>query len=363
MIIVVAFLLTVLSVPLCGGRLTRLAEIRIHRGWLIALALALQILVVNVVGASFPAALAAGIHLGSYALALAFVFANRRLPGIALLTLGGLANLVAIAANGGVMPASADALARAGKPLAIEEFTNSGVVADARLAFLGDVFALPEPWPLANVFSIGDVLLVLGGGVLVHAACGSRLRSPRRRASERQAFEAELESLRDGAGRMGGTTSAPETLARGDQPGHRARPGPTGEGGAAEVGGLRPVVPLRLLRGVGGEVSPIERGGLYWRSDEAGAVVVLSSAAWNRRNACLVVVPVVRTDPSVGPPPGALSLYAADSGLDTDAWVLTGRIGTIPVEAVAGLVRFVGTCVMTAIDAELDDMLGRSAVR
>ena len=44
-----------------------------------------------------------------------------------------------------------------------------------RLGFLGDVFAIPAGFPLANVFSIGDVLIVLGVGWGAHRICGSRL--------------------------------------------------------------------------------------------------------------------------------------------------------------------------------------------
>ena len=54
------------------------------------------------------------------------------------------------------------------------------LVADANLAFLGDVFALPAWMPAANVFSVGDLLLALGAAIFVHAACGSRL-APRAR--------------------------------------------------------------------------------------------------------------------------------------------------------------------------------------
>ena len=40
---------------------------------------------------------------------------------------------------------------------------------------LGDVMAVPSGWPLANVFSIGDVLLVVGAAVIMHVQCGSAL--------------------------------------------------------------------------------------------------------------------------------------------------------------------------------------------
>jgi hypothetical protein len=48
------------------------------------------------------------------------------------------------------------------------------VLPDPRLAFLGDVFAIPRGWPLANVFSVGDVLIAVGAVVAVHGICGSR---------------------------------------------------------------------------------------------------------------------------------------------------------------------------------------------
>jgi MFS family permease len=55
---------------------------------------------------------------------------------------------------------------------------NSGAVADPKLWFLGDVFALPAGFPMANVFSVGDVLIVVGAFILVHCVCGSRLARP-----------------------------------------------------------------------------------------------------------------------------------------------------------------------------------------
>ncbi len=72
------------------------------------------------------------------------------------------------------MPASADALGRAGLVAAPRGFSNSIALADPRLAALGDVFAVPESWPLANVFSIGDVLVVAGAIWGLWRLCGSR---------------------------------------------------------------------------------------------------------------------------------------------------------------------------------------------
>lgn len=164
------------SVPVLGGRLGTLAALQLRRGWLLGAALAIQVLVITLLPSGAPA-LHRTLHLGSYALAGAFVLANRRLRGLLLIGLGGLANLVAIAANGGVMPMSA-AAARAAGMTAEKHFANSAVLEHPILAPLGDVFAVP-----GAVFSLGDIAILLGAAVLVHTACGSQLRHRPRAAS------------------------------------------------------------------------------------------------------------------------------------------------------------------------------------
>jgi hypothetical protein len=71
------------------------------------------------------------------------------------------------------MPADPAALAAAG--LTLESPANSVVVAEPALRALTDVYALPAAIPLANVFSVGDVLI--GIGLAVAVAAGMR-RSP-----------------------------------------------------------------------------------------------------------------------------------------------------------------------------------------
>lgn len=123
-----------------------------------------------------PAGIAAVLHIGSFVLALSFVFANRAVVGLPVLALGGLCNMVAIATNGGVMPASPTALRVAGLAGRTPDgFRNSAAVRHPRLAWLGDVFAIPKDWPFANVFSVGDALLIVGATILVHSICHARL--------------------------------------------------------------------------------------------------------------------------------------------------------------------------------------------
>ena len=183
MLLVAAFLLSVLTVPLAGGRLSALADLRIAHAWLLGAALALQVAIVSLWPEGEPVLLAL-VHVASYLVIVVFLVTNRDMPGLWLVSLGTAMNLTAIVANGGVMPATRAALEAAGRlPSSGERFANSTLVRTPELRFLGDVFAWPEPLPLANVFSAGDVCIVLGAVMVVHQICGSRLApSSRRRA-------------------------------------------------------------------------------------------------------------------------------------------------------------------------------------
>ncbi len=173
MLIGFALLLALASVPLRGGRLAALADVEFRAAWLAVVAILLQILVISVLPGG-SAGLHRAVHLASYALIAAFLVANRRFPYLWLIGLGGACNVLAIVANGGVMPASAAALQRAGIHQAPAEFANSTPVAGAHLSFLGDIFAVPGFLPISNVFSVGDVILVLGALLAIHRVCGSR---------------------------------------------------------------------------------------------------------------------------------------------------------------------------------------------
>lgn len=176
MLVVVFFLFCVLSVPLAGGRLTELAHLRLRMLWLLVLAALLQA-AVSSLAQHEPSWLHASLHIGSYLLAGLFVLTNRRVPGILLVGLGGALNLAAITANGGVMPVLPSAFSAAGLVSAPGVFHNSAVVAAPRLAFLGDIFAVPSPLPFHNVFSAGDICIAIGAAVALHRLCRSRLPS------------------------------------------------------------------------------------------------------------------------------------------------------------------------------------------
>jgi Family of unknown function (DUF5317) len=173
MFLLVLFALSLGSVVLAGGHLSALASIRFKYAWAVFLALALQILIISVIPRVDPPVLA-GVHLASYVLIGIFVFMNRPLAGLWLLGVGWASNLIVIAANGGIMPTAASAASSA-QVVTARGFVNSQTLRNPKLLFLGDVFAMPRSWPLHNVFSIGDILVVLGAFVLLHSLCGSRL--------------------------------------------------------------------------------------------------------------------------------------------------------------------------------------------
>jgi hypothetical protein len=159
---------------LLGGRLTALAGVRIRSWWLVYLAIALQIAAFpsGVFPWSTPDGLASALWVGSYAALGVVIVRNLRLPGLAVVGVGTLCNLVAIVANGGHMPVTRGALDAAG--LSYELRNNSIALADPQLSLLVDRWAVPGWLPLGNVYSIGD--LVIGVGIVAAIVIGMRPR-------------------------------------------------------------------------------------------------------------------------------------------------------------------------------------------
>jgi hypothetical protein len=160
---------------LLGGNPAALGELRLRRLWLAYVAIALQVVAFpsGTLPWTTPDAVARGLWLVSYGLLIALIAANRRLPGIAVVGAGLACNLVAIVANGGLMPVTHHALRAAG--LSYEIRNNSISLAEPHLAALVDRFAAPAWLPMGNVFSVGDVLIGLGVVIVVVLAMRPRL--------------------------------------------------------------------------------------------------------------------------------------------------------------------------------------------
>jgi len=164
MILLAGILIGLLLALGLGGRPSRLLHLSFRSGWTVALALAVQVVLFSRLGHSVPDGVARVLHLATYALLAAFVWRNRHVRALLPLGAGMALNALAITVNGGKMPLSAAAARAAG----IDPAPQSNVSLGAhRLAWLGDVFALPRGLPLATVVSPGDVLIVLATIALV----------------------------------------------------------------------------------------------------------------------------------------------------------------------------------------------------
>jgi hypothetical protein len=159
MLIGAALLLCILSVPLLGGRLQALADLEFRRGGFAVAALVIQIVIISILRVDIWG-LSEEIHLATYFLLGAFLVANRHIPGLLVIALGGALNPDAIEAAGIAHKAG---------------FTNSAATSDAPLGFLGDVFHTPAWLPIHNVFSVGDIEIVIGAFLLLHFVCRSKL--------------------------------------------------------------------------------------------------------------------------------------------------------------------------------------------
>lgn len=156
-----------------GGRLKNLAQVQPRVLPLFFAPLVLQLVAFSPIGEMtlFDAPLARPLYpvsLGAAALALWF---NRQLPGVFWIALGLFLNFLVIGLNGGFMPVSPWAREIAGLPPLTGRNMNVMPMSEANLLpWLTDVLPLPRFIPFANVFSIGDVLIALGGVIFIQRA-------------------------------------------------------------------------------------------------------------------------------------------------------------------------------------------------
>jgi hypothetical protein len=171
MILLQALVISILIGIIRGGRPTPRFRVPLRWPALPLVCLAAQAVAVRL-GSPRSAGfdLPAGILLLSSLALLVMVWANRRVPGMLLLGLGLLLNLVVMLVNGGYMPIAPETLVRIGSPglAAAPAGTRMMGFKDVVLPYeqtllwaLSDILVLP--WPFApNAFSPGDVLIALG---------------------------------------------------------------------------------------------------------------------------------------------------------------------------------------------------------
>jgi hypothetical protein len=177
---------------LLGGRVAALGETKIVATWLVFVAIGLQMIAFpwSFLPWTTPSAVARGIWLFSFGLLVLMLVLNRALRGAMFIAGGLVCNLVAVVANHGLMPVLPGALRTAGDHYHVHN--NSISVVQPHLRFLVDRWGAPQWLPLANVFSVGDVLIA--AGTIVAIAAAMRAKSTTRDA------EAHGEEIANGGG-------------------------------------------------------------------------------------------------------------------------------------------------------------------
>lgn len=151
-----------------GGRVTNLAERPLHASWLLFAGVAIQVGVdLAAARGLLPDAGWSGwaLLVFSQLLVVAFLIANRRLPGVWLVAAGLLLNVAVIAANRAmpVDPAAIAALGLEGAEVAPGKHTL--LTDETLLPWLADI--IPVPW-LRSIVSVGDLVLAAGLLPLTH---------------------------------------------------------------------------------------------------------------------------------------------------------------------------------------------------
>jgi hypothetical protein len=162
-----------------GGSLSRWAAVQVRWWPLAATCLLVQVALFSPLLETRPAIIVCGpwLYLFSLVGVLAALLANARSGGasrlpLTLAALGIALNCLVIVVNGGYMPRSDDAAASLGMPpiahLVPARLINvESIGSETRLAWLGDIIPQPNWLPLANVVSVGDLLL--SGGLAAWA--------------------------------------------------------------------------------------------------------------------------------------------------------------------------------------------------
>lgn len=135
-----------------GGDWRRLGELPLR--WVPILLIALAI---RVVGIIVPFALA--LYLAALVGTAVAAALNRHIPGALLIAAGSLLNVGVIALNGG-MPVDADAVTAANAISYSADRLHVARGPETRLPLLADVIPLA---PVRGVYSVGDVVIAVGG--------------------------------------------------------------------------------------------------------------------------------------------------------------------------------------------------------
>jgi len=167
-----------------GGRFSRLKGLDLRAPWVFVAAAAMQggLMIAGARGWVQVAGIGQALLVASFALVLVGLWLNRRLPGVWVVGIGVLLNLLVIGGNGGSMPVNRDLAVRAGNSRLVEMVDSPAHVKhkpigpSTRLRPLADVLPLPMIVPRPRWFSpgsVGDVFVTVGACWLVLAGMGA----------------------------------------------------------------------------------------------------------------------------------------------------------------------------------------------
>ncbi len=182
MILISAIFIGIAIALVRGGRILGLSDLGLRHAWLPVALFTIQALLLKTPLREFGWALLLTplMVIATYVGLVGWLLLNRAVPGILLVMAGALLNLTVMAANGGYMPVTQEALARSGHEDRILIQDGRSYVAGSKdvilesdetvLWPLSDVLTIPQGFPLAANFSFGDILIAVGVGRLAYAA-------------------------------------------------------------------------------------------------------------------------------------------------------------------------------------------------
>lgn len=176
MIFALIVFLTLILALMTGGTLQNLKHIRIRHSWLPVVAVTIKLVTHTSLRYTLSISdnLAVYLYIISLVLIAVFLLLNFRLRGFGLIAVGFICNALAIGFNSGYMPvkreylnliATAEDLEKINQGLPAFNYVLTGP--ETKFYYLCDIFRMPDWILVTRVYSIGDILLAVGGSVFV----------------------------------------------------------------------------------------------------------------------------------------------------------------------------------------------------
>jgi len=176
MFFVIVVAIAIIITIICGGRLENLMQCKFKHAWLVILATSIKVISFSNLHSFFGIS---NIHIPymriiSMFMVVLFIGLNISLRGLWLVGVGLICNMLPIVFNGGYMPVKAEYIPLIASSRDLEKL-SSGLPAynfiptshETSFSFLADIFLMPDWVPMSKVFSVGDVLITIGGIIFV----------------------------------------------------------------------------------------------------------------------------------------------------------------------------------------------------